>query len=93
MNLTSIFLKCNNHSPTNEFLDPFATNIILFGLFYNQLDFHSKTLIGDIFSDIISPEVISGNLISTMYDHLPQFMLVPNVFCNCMLLSCHICIL
>ena len=34
------------------------------------------------FSNIISPEAISGNLTSTISDHLRQFMIVSNVFCN-----------
>ena len=35
-----------------------------------------------MFSDIISPEEISGNLTSTFSDHLLQFKIVPNLFCN-----------
>ena len=31
---------------------------------------------------LISPEAIFGNLTSTISDHLPQFMIVPNVFSN-----------
>ena len=47
-----------------------------------RLTSHSKTLIEYIFSNIIFPEAISGNLTSTISDHLPQFRTVPNVFCN-----------
>ena len=36
----------------------------------------------NIFSDIIFPKAISGNLTSTNSDHLPQFMIIPNVFSN-----------
>ena len=48
----------------------------------NKFVKHFKTLIDYIFSSIISPEAISGNLTSTISDHLPRFMIVPNVFSN-----------
>ena len=47
-----------------------------------ELTSHSKTLIDNIFSNIISPEAISGNLTVTISDHLPLFMNVSNVFSN-----------
>ena len=76
-------LNYNNHNPTDEFLDSLASN--LFDQYILQptlLTSQSKTLIDNVFSNIISPETISGNLTSTIFDHLPQFMIVPNVFCN-----------
>ena len=72
-----------NHNPTNKSLDSLASNsFIPYILQPTQLTSHSKTLIDNIFSNIISPEEISSNLTSTISDHLPQFMIVPNVFCN-----------
>ena len=58
--------------------------ILLFHIFYNQLDYllTLKILIDNIFSNIISPEAISGNFTSTISDHLSQFMIVPDVFYN-----------
>ena len=41
-----------------------------------------QTLIDNTFSNVISPEAISGNLTATISDHLPQFIFVPNVFYN-----------
>ena len=41
---------------------------------------HSKTLIDNIFSNHISKEAICGNLISTISDHLPQFLIMPSIF-------------
>ena len=35
-----------------------------------------------MFPTIISPDAISGNLTSTISDHLPQLTILPNVFCN-----------
>ena len=76
-------LNYNNHNPTNEFLDSLASNsFVPYILQPTRLTSHSKTLIDNIFSNIISPEAISGNLTATISDHLPQFMIVPNVFSN-----------
>ena len=75
-------LNYNDHNPTNEFLDSLASNsFVPYILQPTRLTSHSKTLIDNIFSNI-SLEAISGNLTSTISDHLPQFMIVPNVFSN-----------
>ena len=79
----SNLLNYNNHNPINEFLDFLVSNsFVPYILQPTRLTSQSKTLIDNIFSNIISPEVISGNLTLTISDHLPQFMIVPNVFCN-----------
>ena len=77
-------LNYNNHNLTNDFLDFLASNsFVPYILQLTRLTSHSKTLIENIFSDIISPEVISGKLPSITSDHLSQFMVVPkNVFCK-----------
>ena len=70
-----------DHNPTNEFLDSRASNsVVPYILQPTQITSHSKTLIDNIFSNIISPGAISGNLPLIMFDHLPQFMIVSNVF-------------
>ena len=43
---------------------------------------HSNTLIDNIFSNAIDPGVTSGNLTATISDHLPQFLIIPNMFGN-----------
>ena len=43
---------------------------------------HSNTPLDNIFSNIIDPDIISGNLTNTISDHLPQFSIIPNVFGN-----------
>ena len=71
------------HNPTYEFLDSLACNSFVPCILQpTRLISHSIRLIDNIFSNIISPEAISGNLTSTISDHLPQFMIVPNVFSN-----------
>ena len=42
----------------------------------------SNTLIDDKFSNVIDPDIISGNLIAAISDHLPQFAIIPNMFGN-----------
>ena len=76
-------LSYNNHNPTNKLLDFLASNsFVPYSLQPTRLTSHSKTLTDNIFSNIISPEAISGNLTSTISDHLPQLMIVLNVLCN-----------
>ena len=43
---------------------------------------HFNTLIDNIFSNIIDPHIISGNLAVTISEHLPQFAIIPNMFGN-----------
>ena len=44
-----------------------------------RLTRHSKTLMEKIFLNILSSEIISGNLTATISDHLPQFSFAPNI--------------
>ena len=73
----------NEHNETNEFLDFLASNsfIPLF-LQPTRITSHSNTLIDNIFSNVIDPDIISGNLTATISDHLPQFSIIPNMFGN-----------
>ena len=43
---------------------------------------HSNTLIDNVFSNVIDPDIISGHLTATISDHLPQFAIIPNMFDN-----------
>ena len=76
-------LNYNKHNPTNEFLDSLASNsFIPLILQPTRITSHSNTLIDNIFSNIIDPDIISGNLTTTISDHLPQFAIIPNMFGN-----------
>ena len=76
-------LNYNIHQPTNEFLDSIASNSILpYILKPARLTSHSKTLTDNIFSNILSSEIISGNLTVTISDHLPQFLFAANILSN-----------
>ena len=43
---------------------------------------HFNTLIDNIFSSAIDPDIISGNLTATISDHLPQLAIILNMFGN-----------
>ena len=76
-------LNYNEHNQTNEFLDSLASNsFIPLILQPTRITSHSNTLIDNIFSSVINPDIISGNLTATISDHLPQFAIIPNMFGN-----------
>ena len=75
-------LNYNEHNQTNDFLDSLASNsFIPLILQPTRITTHSNTLIDNIFSNVIDPD-ISGNLTATISDHLPQFAIIPNMFGN-----------
>ena len=76
-------LNYNEHNQTNEFLDSLASNSsIPLILQPARITSHSNALIDNLFSNVIDPEMISGNLTATISDHLPQFAIIPNMFGN-----------
>ena len=48
----------------------------------SRITSHPKTLIDNIFSIIIDPDIISGSLTATISNHLSQFAIIPNIFGN-----------
>ena len=76
-------LNYNEHNQANEFLDSLASNsFIPLILQPTRITSHSNILIDNIFSNVIDPNIISGNLTATISDHLPQFAIIPNMFGN-----------
>ena len=76
-------MNYNEHNQTNEFFDSLASNsFIPFILQPTRITSHSNTLIDNIFSNVIDPDIISGNLTATISDNLPQFSIIPNMFGN-----------
>ena len=71
-------LNYNEHNQTNEFLDSFIPLVLQ----PTRMTSQSNTLIDNIFSNVIDPDIISGNLTTTISDHLPQFVLIPHMFGN-----------
>ena len=76
-------LNYNEHNQTNEFLDSLTSNLFIpLILQPTRITSHSNTRIDNIFSNVIDPDIISGNLTVTISDHLPQFAIIPNMFGN-----------
>ena len=72
-------MNYNEHNPTNEFLDYLASNsFIPLILQLTRITSHSNTLIDNIFSNVIDPDMISGNLTA----NISQFSIIPNMFSN-----------
>ena len=73
--------KYEQHSPANEFLDSLALSMFLpYIIQPTRVTSNSKTIIDNIFSNIISTDIISGNPTATISDHLPQFLIAPEIF-------------
>ena len=76
-------MNYNVHYPTNEFLDSLLSNSFLPCILQpTRITSHSKTLIDNLFTNITLPDSIYDNLTATISDHLPQFLIVPNIFSN-----------
>ena len=59
-----------------------ATSFTLLILQPTRITIHPKTLIDNIFSNTIDPDIISGSLTASISDHLSQFAIIPNIFGN-----------
>ena len=76
-------LNYSEHNETNEFLDFVVSNSFRpLVLQPTRITSHSNTVIDNIFSNVIDPDIKSGNLTATISDHLPQFAIIPNMFGN-----------
>ena len=82
-------MKYDNHPSANEFLDSLPSHMFLPHIIQpTRIRDSSKTLIDNIFSNILIENTISGNLTATISDHLPQFVILPNIFSNPGLFFC-----
>ena len=76
-------MNYNDYQPSNDFFHSLTSNsFIPYILHPTRITSHSKTLIGNIFSNYISHEIISGNITATISDYLPQFSYIPNILSN-----------
>ena len=84
----TIFLLGDFNIDTSEyvstFLDDLASNLLQTQILLpTRISNNSKTLINSIFCNIPNPLVksaISGNISSSISDHLPQFFILPGFF-------------
>ena len=76
-------MKYDNRHSTNEFLDSLYSHLFLPHITQpTSIRDSSKTLIDNIFSNTLIENTISGNLTATISHHLPQFIILPNIFPN-----------
>ena len=74
-------IKYNKHKPTNEFSYSLASNSYLSYIIQpSRHTNHLRALVEYIFSNVISKDIICGNITATISDHLPQFLVLPNTF-------------
>ena len=71
----------NERKPTNEFLDSLPSNSYLpYIIQPSRHTSHFRILIENIFSSVISKDIISSNTIAAISDHLSQFLISPSIF-------------
>ena len=73
-----------NHNQDNQtFSDSVTSNSFIHLILQpTRITSLSNTLTDNIFSNIIDPDIILGNLTATISDHLPQIAIIPNMFDN-----------
>ena len=70
-------LNSNSDDDVSEFLEALSSNYLLPSILLpTRVTNSSKTLIDNIFTNSISPDIISGNLTIGISDHLPSFMII-----------------
>ena len=73
-------LNNDQHSFTNEFLDSLSSHMFLPDIVQpTGIRNNFKTLIDNIYSNLITPNNISGNITAAILDHLPQFLIAPDI--------------
>ena len=63
-------MHSHEHKPANQFLDSLASNsYLLYTIQPSRHTSHSKTLIDNFFSNVITKDIIFGNITATISDH------------------------
>ena len=75
-------MKYDNHHSTNEFLDSLSSHLFLPHITQPTIMRDSSKTIDNIFSNTLIENTISSNLTATISDHLPQFIILLNIFSN-----------
>ena len=76
-------LNCESHPESNDFLLMLNSFFLLpYILEPTRITERSVTLIDNIFANTYAMNAISGNLVSKISDHLPQFLIVDNLKIN-----------
>ena len=81
-------LNCESHSESNDFLLMLNSFFLLPSILQpTRITDRSATLIDNIFANTYAMNAISGNLVSKIPDHLPQFLIVDNLKVNYTILN------
>ena len=76
-------LNYESHNDTNDFINTMISHCLLPLILHpTRVTDHSATVIDNIFSNNTSYETISGNIISQISDHCPQFVILNHVTIN-----------
>ena len=76
-------LICNDHQPTNDFLDSLASDFFIpYILHQTRIGSHSKTIIDNIFLNYISHEIISGNITAGLSMNIDKQVKAERVITN-----------
>ena len=82
-------LNYEAHSETNDFINLMVSHhLLLYVLHPTRVTDHSATIIDNIFSTNCEYNTVSGNLLSQISDHFPQFLIIKNAsvdYRNCSL--------
>ena len=81
-------LNCESHPESNDFLLMLNSYFLLpYILQPTRITEKSATLMDNVFANIYAMNAISGNLVSQISDHLPQFLIVDNLKANYKILN------
>ena len=72
-------LKSTSHPDTADFYNKMSSNLLLPSIIIpTKINTKNDTLIDNIFSNQVNPDLISGNLTVNFSDgHLPSFVIIP----------------
>ena len=72
-------INCYTNEKTSEFFNLVSSyNLLPYITLPTRITNRSETLIDNIFSNSTNTSILSGNLTSTVSDHLPQFLIIPD---------------
>ena len=73
-------LKYESHPETNDFINLMVSHYLLPHILHpTRVTDHSATIIDNIFSNNVESDTVSGNILSQITDHFPQFLIIKNI--------------
>ena len=71
-------LKISTHTETSMFFNKMTSNFLLPTIILpTKINTSNDTLIDNIFTNQLNPDIISGNLAVSISDHIPSFLIIP----------------